>query len=287
MFNRIEAKMQAKASMRQASPSPIWVTAVFLLLTAVLVFGLSLVVEDPWVTFAEDIQAGYTPEQSWSYLIQQYGAGVFIVPVVQLLLVLYQAVMQFGYTSYTLRLARNEAPGFANLFDGFAKFLRVLWMNLLIGIFMVLRVSVMVLVPVFALIYVATLFLGDVMVLIVLVYGRVMAAVIIMMIVAVGLRYMLSSYFLLDDPSCTARGAIRRSKRVMKGWKMEAFSLLLSFCGWLLLGLLTAGILFVWVLPYLHATVANFYDCVTGGQSPTGDSVGPDYRVPGDGPLPF
>jgi hypothetical protein len=80
----------------------------------------------------------------------------------------------------------------------------------------------------------------------------------------VGLRYRLAYYFILDDPNCTARQAIRRSKTAMKGWKMELFTLDLSFFGWVLLGVMTCGILMLWVGPYRGATQANFYDAVTG-----------------------
>ena len=284
MFNRIEAKMQAKASMRQTSPSPILVTLVYLLLTAGLVWLLNLVLFDPVSIVMDDLLAGYTLEESLSYLIWEYGTGLTAVGVVQLLIAIYRTIMGFGYRSYALRLARNERPSFSNLFDGFAKFLRVLWMNILIGIFTSLWTFIFV-VPAVILVVVAVVIQENPYFVLGVYSLAVIAAVAAMLIVR--LRYRLAEYFLLDDPSCTAREAIRRSKRAMKGWKMELFILDLSFIGWELLGSITMGILFVWVLPYLSATEANFYDCVTGGMYPSGDPVGPDYRAPGDPPLPF
>ena len=106
----------------------------------------------------------------------------------------------------------------------------------------------------------------------------------------VGLRYRLTNYFILDDPDCTARQAIRRSKETMRGWKMELFTLDLSMFGWVLLGGITCGILMVWVGPYMEAVQANFYDAVTGRgydrpqpQPPTQYTYDPN--ADGDGPL--
>ena len=46
----------------------------------------------------------------------------------------------------------------------------------------------------------------------------------------------------------------------MRGHKWEAFVLELSFLGWDILSLFTCGILNVfWVMPYKHATYAEFY----------------------------
>lgn len=45
-------------------------------------------------------------------------------------------------------------------------------------------------------------------------------------------RYRLSSYVLADAPETGINAAIRRSKEIMKGRKMELFSLEVSFVGW-------------------------------------------------------
>ena len=281
MFNRIEAKMRATASMRMTSPSPLPVTLVYLLLTTGVAWLLNFVLFDPVSIIMDDLWAGYTLEESLSYLLQEYSTGLAVLFAVQMVLSVYRSVMGFGYTSYALRMARNEMPVYANLFDGFAKFLRVLWMDILIGIFVFLW-TLLALIPLSVLIVAATLYSQLFVLFTVPLY---VAALVVS--VSVHLRYRLAPYFLLDDPSCTAREAIGRSKRAMKGWKMELLILDLSFLGWELLASLTLGILYIWVLPYRNATVANFYDCVTGGMYPLSHPVGPDYHAPGGGPMPF
>lgn len=52
---------------------------------------------------------------------------------------------------------------------------------------------------------------------------------------------------------------ITRSRQLMDGHKAEYFVLQLSFIGWFLLGLITAGIAFIWIIPYYHLTMASYY----------------------------
>lgn len=56
-----------------------------------------------------------------------------------------------------------------------------------------------------------------------------------------------------------AFACITASRKMMDGRKMKLFWLQLSFIGWYILGIATAGILFVYVIPYYYQTMANFY----------------------------
>lgn len=62
------------------------------------------------------------------------------------------------------------------------------------------------------------------------------AAVVLMFVLMIRAmyRYRLSSYVLADAPQTGINAAIRRSKEIMKGRKMELFSLEVSFVGWYL-----------------------------------------------------
>ncbi|MGM0218088.1 DUF975 family protein [Enterococcus sp. AZ126] len=53
---------------------------------------------------------------------------------------------------------------------------------------------------------------------------------------------------------------ITRSKHMMKGYKGQLFILDLSFIGWHILAILTAGIGYLWLTPYITATKAAFYE---------------------------
>lgn len=72
--------------------------------------------------------------------------------------------------------------------------------------------------------------------------------------------YSMVPYLLRDYPELSAREALRTSKQMMKGHKWDLFVLDLSFIGWILLGIMTAGIGLLWVAPYMDTTHAAFYE---------------------------
>lgn len=56
--------------------------------------------------------------------------------------------------------------------------------------------------------------------------------------------------------------AIEKSKKMKYGYKWKRFCLRLRFIGWILLCILTFGIGFLLMIPYMHATFAKFYNDV-------------------------
>jgi len=71
--------------------------------------------------------------------------------------------------------------------------------------------------------------------------------------------YSMSMYILAENKGKPALECIRESKEMTQGHKMELFVLGLSFIGWVLLGTITFGIAYIWVLPYMQTTMANAY----------------------------
>lgn len=65
-----------------------------------------------------------------------------------------------------------------------------------------------------------------------------------------------------ENKGISAREALNRSKAMMEGHKMDLFVLGLSFIGWGLLCGITFGIAYIWVGPYMQATMVNFYNDV-------------------------
>ncbi len=53
--------------------------------------------------------------------------------------------------------------------------------------------------------------------------------------------------------------AFKRALNVIKGHRVEYYGTNLSFFGWWLLSILTLGILFIWIIPYMRMTVVNMY----------------------------
>ncbi len=78
--------------------------------------------------------------------------------------------------------------------------------------------------------------------------------------IIVGLGLYEVPYMLAEDPNISGMEAIRRSWENMKGHKGELFVLELSFIGWLLLTILTFGVLAIfWTGPYMALAEAGFY----------------------------
>lgn len=72
--------------------------------------------------------------------------------------------------------------------------------------------------------------------------------------------YSMSMYILAENKGKPALECISESKAMTDGHKMDLFVLGLSFIGWALLGSITFGIAFIWIVPYMQATYANAYN---------------------------
>ena len=72
--------------------------------------------------------------------------------------------------------------------------------------------------------------------------------------------YRMVPFILAENPDMPAREVIARSREMMKGNKWRAFVLDLSFLGWIILGVLSLGLVLVfWTEPYIKSTDAALY----------------------------
>ena len=72
-------------------------------------------------------------------------------------------------------------------------------------------------------------------------------------------RYAMAPYIMAQNPDIGMMDAIGQSKELMRGHKGRLFWLSLTFIGWVLLSVLTFGIGFLWLNPYMEAVQAAFY----------------------------
>ena len=151
-----------------------------------------------------------------------------LVPIVGAIVsVVISPALSLGLCCIYLGLTKGNDVEVSTLFSRFPIFGRALWLNILIGVFIFLWML---------LFYIP---------------GIIKA-----------LSYSMAIYVLADNPEMTAREALRESKIIMHGHKWELFVLNLSFLPWSILGLFTLGIAYVYVLPYMSATTANFYQSI-------------------------
>jgi len=71
-------------------------------------------------------------------------------------------------------------------------------------------------------------------------------------------------YFIYNEsPEMSIFDIFKKSYIIMDGHKLELFVMLLSFMGWILLGILTLGLLYIWLVPYILVSMNNFYNSIT------------------------
>lgn len=73
------------------------------------------------------------------------------------------------------------------------------------------------------------------------------------------LSYSMAQYIYCDH-ELEPLGCIRASKEMMDGYKMDYFVFSLSFMGWVFLGILTLGLLYIWLIPYMMTAEVLYYD---------------------------
>lgn len=66
-------------------------------------------------------------------------------------------------------------------------------------------------------------------------------------------------YLLHDFPNYSVKELLTTSRKLMKGNKGRFFYLMVSFLPLMLLSMLSCGIAFLWLIPYMNATYAEFY----------------------------
>lgn len=94
--------------------------------------------------------------------------------------------------------------------------------------------------------------------------GVTWSLILLMVVLAVilivfSLSIAMTAYILVDKEGIKVFEAIGLSMKMMKGYKWEFFVLYLSFLGWGLLCILTLGIGYLWLAPYMTLTFTNFY----------------------------
>ena len=91
--------------------------------------------------------------------------------------------------------------------------------------------------------------------------------------------YAMTFYIMADNPGIDGNEAITRSRQMMDGNKWRLFCLDFSFIGWIILCMLTFGILFFYVGPYMEAAHAAFYQSLKGDE-PVAAEEAPAEKTP-------
>ena len=170
-------------------------------------------------------------EQAYLGFLEHYSVSGFAIALVVALRIM-SYMVSVGFVIFTLHISRDEKAEFGNLFDGFGLFFRVLWLGILEGLLIFLW-SLLLFIP-----------------------GIVKAY-----------AYSMVYYVKADHPEYGWRECLDESQRLMTGHKWEKFVLDLSFIGWGIVGSLCLGVGTLWVMTYMAATEAQYYEYLTSGRT--------------------
>lgn len=102
--------------------------------------------------------------------------------------------------------------------------------------------------------------------LLVLVYVLLWMLLLVIPGIIAALGYSMTFYILADDPTLRPQDALKKSKAMMNGYKLKLFYMCIRFILLSLLCILTLGIGFLWLIPFIHVTMAKFYDDIKGNE---------------------
>ena len=139
--------------------------------------------------------------------------------------ILITGAMTIGIAIFALALSRKQEAKLSQIFEGFQKFGIGLGAHLLQALFVILWMLLFIIPGIIA-----------------------------------SLSYAMTFYIIAENDTIGPLQAISKSKEMMDGNKWKLFCLQFRFLGWALLCILTLGIGFLWLMPYMMVSVAQFYD---------------------------
>ena len=148
----------------------------------------------------------------------------FIGPIA---LIFVAGPLTLGFTIYFLKFLKNEESNLNQLFEGFKNYGSVLVTYLLYTIYIILWTLLFIIPGIIA-----------------------------------QMKYSQVWCIMAEDSEISGNDALKKSKEMMDGFKMQYFLLALSFIGWILLAMLTCGIGLLWVVPYIQTSYAKFYEAL-------------------------
>ncbi|MDA9295038.1 DUF975 family protein [bacterium] len=156
-----------------------------------------------------------------------------VIPTVGPVLVLFIAgPMLVGISMFSLSLSRGENARLEQIFEGFKNYGTVLGAYLLMVVLILLWMLLLIIPGIIA-----------------------------------AIAYSQTFYILAEDDAISSMDALKKSKEMMDGYKWKYFCLGLRFIGWALLCILTLGIGFLWLSPYIQISYAKFYEDLKNNQA--------------------
>lgn len=152
--------------------------------------------------------------------------AVQFIPVVGMLISIFiTGPFTLGLVIFSLSISRDEEASVEQLFEGFNH------LGTAIGAYIL--TSVIIIIGIFLLII-----------------PGIIAA----------LSVSMTFFIIADDDSIGVLDAIKKSNEMMINYRWKLFCLYFRFFGWAVVCILTFGIGFLWLIPYIQISVSKFYE---------------------------
>ncbi|WP_373897919.1 DUF975 family protein [Haloimpatiens sp. FM7315] len=167
----------------------------------------------------------------------------------------------YGIWNFFKNLGREESPKIEDLFKGFKFLVPNFLINLIVSIFQFLwsLLFILPLIIAFTIIMLKSVYEVQFTSLPLVVF-TVAAITVTIILTIILLRYSMVFLVYNDNKELSAMEVVKASVSMMKGYKFKLFLMNLSFIGWFILSILTLGIGFLWLYPYINASTFNFYE---------------------------
>ena len=203
-------------------------------------------------------------EGNWIPMIGMCLLTVIAVAALNWLSILLVPLLIPGLCVFSLNLVRGAKPEITDLVSTYKNYLNALVAYVLFAVIIAVW-TFLIVVPCAFFIHLlfAEIFLEIFISPVLTAYALLMTVCSLLLVIpAVIFYYMFSQifYLLADNPQIGAVEVLKKSAEMMKGYKWKLFCLHLSFIGWYLLGIVTLGIAFIWVGPYIKTANTIFYE---------------------------
>lgn len=214
----------------------------------------------------QSVQAAHQANHSFKALpqpkIELPHSAILIEFIFKILQFLISAPLIVGLNLFFLNISRHADTKLSDIFGGFRIFWKSVGTYFLMGIF-VLGWILLFCSPAIALLIWATIthqmanhqIVGGIITLAVI--GYIFALIKMY-------SYSLAFFVLADKPTVGALQSIKMSTQMMRGKKWKLLCLCFRFFGWMLLAMLTCGIGYFFVMPYMLTAITHFYLDVKG-----------------------
>lgn len=184
--------------------------------------------------------------------VTEYIIIITVVGIATILMLVLLSLFTPGMLKMFLNISDNKPAEMTDLFFGFKnKPYKFIGMN-----FIIFLLAIVWSIPYYVVLAVATItdFIPIMIVLLIVTYLLLLVGVMI-----TSLYVSQAMFIFVEEPGKGVFQCIRESAELMKGNKGSLFYINLSFMGMIILGYFSFGIAYLWITPYVYATLTEYY----------------------------